>query len=430
MSLNNESNNTEDNTSDNVYETETETESESSDENVSQTNNLELTCGIIKNYNIICELGRGSFSIVWLAYNITNNNFYALKVQNPSEYEDGLLEIKFVSKLPTKPNVFNNIIEYFIEIKDDNKYLCSVWELHCSNIDDLLRKGNYQNGLPLEQVKSIMKQLIESINILHNKYNVFHGDIKTDNILVKGINDKDKFITERYKEENFIKRYNDEKKAYWLSLGNNLDKIYNLNKKDKINIRKKIHKEIVDKITKEYNDSDISQYSIDPVYLQSINISLADFGTYCEKHNYYDEPFGTRYYQAPEIILMGKCSLPVDIWAIGCTFYELLSGKLLFDPIKDSKYSRDYYHLCLINETCGDFSKKFLKKTKYYKDFFDSKLKIIDYSQPLSNRLTNKVNEMELDDKDKKFVSDILQQCLSIIPDYRASIKDLLLLFS
>jgi serine/threonine protein kinase len=77
----------------------TEESSDSSDENTDNSNNIDLTCNIIKHYNVIYELGRGSFSIVWLVYNILNNNFYALKVQNPDEYKDGLSEIKFVQKL-------------------------------------------------------------------------------------------------------------------------------------------------------------------------------------------------------------------------------------------------------------------------------------------------------------------------------------------
>jgi len=184
----------------------------SSDLDLEQTENIDLTGDILKNYNIICELGRGSFSIVWLAYNINNHNFYALKVQDPAEFKDGLSEIKFVQKLPTNPSIFNNLVEYFIENIDDKKYLCSIWVLHCSNLDGIIRKGKYTDGLPLDKVKKVMKDLIESLKILHTKYKVFHGDIKTDNVLVKGINDKDKFLTEAYKNENFFEKYTKMKK--------------------------------------------------------------------------------------------------------------------------------------------------------------------------------------------------------------------------
>jgi serine/threonine protein kinase len=376
--------------------------SSSSDENLENSDNIDLTGKIIKNYNVICELGRGSFSIVWLVYSIINNNFYALKVQNPNEYKDGLSEIKFVQKLPKNPPIFNNIIEYFVEQKNKQKYLCSIWKLKCTNIDGLIRKGVFANGFDFNKTIKIMKQLITSIKILHKKFKVFHGDIKSDNILVKGLNEKDKFLIEKYllaiKNIKF----------------NNINKI----------LREQIHYNITNKILEEYNLSDIDKYDIEKKYLDNIEICLADFGTHCEEHNYYEESFGTRYYQAPEIILMGKCKYPVDIWALGCTFYELLSGKLLFDPIKDSTHSRDYYHLSLINDTCGDFSENFLKKTKFYKNYF-IKTKLIDYTYPQVNRLDHKLDELNLNESNKLAVKRILLGLLQIDPNKRWTIDTL-----
>jgi serine/threonine protein kinase len=385
-------------------------ESVSSDEILDHDMNLELNGMIINNYNIICELGRGSYSIVWLAFNISNNNFFALKVQNPNEYKDGLDEIKFLKELPTEPNVFNNIIDCFVHTDNDMKYLCSSYMIHCSNIDSIIRNNIYSDGLPLHIVKKIMKQLITAIYILHNKFEVFHGDIKTDNILVKGNTTKQEFIMKNYKEL-YLERYNTE--------------INNINsKKVKKTIRGKLHTEItelvLDKYSKENNIVDI-----DSKYLEDINISLADFGTHCEIDNYYDSPFGTRYYQAPEIILMGKCSLPVDIWALGCTFYELLSGQFLFDPIKDNEGTRDYYHLKLINDTCGEFSESFLKSTRYYKNFFNNKYKLINSKDCESSRLDRKLNEIGLDNDVLIEVKELMKQMLKINPKERIKIKDL-----
>ena len=371
--------------------------SSSSDENFEQSNNLELTGKILRHYNIIYELGRGGYSIVWLAYNTINKNFYAIKVQDPNDYEDGLSEIKFVQKLPKNPDIFNNVIEYFIHKINNVKYLCSVWELHCSNIDSIIRKGNYKNGLPLDIIKKIMIQLINAIQILHTKYKVFHGDIKTDNILLKGYNEKDLYI---------INEYN--------------------NKYTGIN-RENEHTKITNDILEYINKNNISKYNINNKYIESIKISLADFGTFCEENNYYENSFGTRYYQAPEIILMGKCSYPVDIWALGCTFYELLSGKFLFDPNKDSKHNRDWFHLYLINQTCGDFSIKNIKNTKYCNDYFINN-KLIDVNQndiTKYNRLYEKINVLNLNDFDKLEIINLLKLMLTIDSNKRITIDEL-----
>jgi serine/threonine protein kinase len=158
-----------------------------------------------------------------------------------------------------------------------------------------------------------------------------------------------------------------QKKQFWLSKGKSLDKIDNMKKEDKLAIRRNIHNSICKKIFEQLKQNPISKNDIDEKYLKQFSISLRDFGSHCDEDTYYEESFGTRYYQAPEIILMGKCSYPVDIWALGCVFYELLTGELLFDPVKDKIYSRDYYHLCLISETCGSFDKDFIANTKYAK---------------------------------------------------------------
>jgi serine/threonine protein kinase len=402
------------NSSENDYETEneydtetdkTDTESISSDDNTIQTNNLELQGSILKHYNIIYELGRGAFSIVWLCFNINNKKFYAMKVQNPSEYDEGFNEINFVKKLPTKPNVFNNLIEYFIYNKNNMKYICSIWDLHCSNIDGLIRNGKYKNGFKLSIVNRIMKQLSSAVYILHNKFKVFHGDIKSDNILVKGINNKDKFITNKY-----LELYNK----------SSLVKEPENKENDRLNINMEITKNVL----KEYNESNISKYDIDDNLIENINISLADFGTYCKADESYQGEFGTRYYMSPEIILSGSCSYPVDIWALGCTYYELLSGNLLFDPIKDSRYSRNYYHLCLINETCGDFPLNFLKKTMKYRLFF-IKNKIINYNKQ-STRLERKLKELNnISETDYIEIKKKIEKFLTIDPLQRIKINSI-----
>jgi serine/threonine protein kinase len=368
--------------------------SSSSDEELNHNNNIDLHNKILRHYNIIYELGKGGSSIVWLAYNNINNSFVALKVQDSDLFIEGLDEIKFVKKLPKDPPIFNNLIEYFIEYIENKKYLCSVWHLHCFNIDTLIRKCYNNNGLELNIVKKIMKTLINAIYILHKKFKVFHGDIKTDNILIKGITNKNKIIC-----ENYIKFFNEYKNN---NLNNNINHINILN-----NIKNIINENIEDHIN-----------------LNNIDICLSDFGSYCEIDKIHTNTFGTRYYQAPEIILYGKCSFPVDIWALGCTFYELLSGKILFDPIKDKNGSRDYYHLQLINDTCGNFPSSFLLKTKKYNNFFKN-YKLINYISPNINRLDDKLNLLNLSQYDKIKIKDILNKMLIIDPKKRITIDEL-----
>ena len=54
----------------------------------------------------------------------------------------------------------------------------------------------------------------------------------------------------------------------------------------------------------------------------------------------------------------------------------------------NERHSRDYYNLQLIQETCGDFPKSFLKKTSHYKQFFDKNYKLKGYEKFAKSCLT------------------------------------------
>ena len=62
-------------------------------------NNLDLKGCIINNYNVITMIGKGGYSRVWLAYNISDGKYYALKVKNPEDYDEGKEEIQILKKI-------------------------------------------------------------------------------------------------------------------------------------------------------------------------------------------------------------------------------------------------------------------------------------------------------------------------------------------
>jgi len=396
----------------------------SSDENPDQSSNFDFTGKILKNYNVISELGRGSYSIVWLAYNISDNDFYALKVQNPEDYKDGISEIRILRDLPNNENLLK-LKEHFLKKIGNKRFLCSSYDLCCGNLDTFIRKGEYNNGLDISIVKKIFLQLIQGLNILHNKCNLIHCDIKTDNILLKGHNNRDKYIIDLYNEYNFGTKYSESKKKYWVDKGKDLKNIKKMKVNERLGIRRQVHQEILGLIQDRIDTNEFKSYIFDNSYIESPNITIADFGAACTEDESYDDDFGTRYYRAPEVILKGNVTEKVDIWAAGCILYELIIGEFLFDPDKDKNKTRDYYHLLEMTKISGVFSNKYLKTTKNWSKFFDKDgdLKDIEYREFYDwDELMEKVTDSEVRNK----IIDLLKKMLQLEPKKRISSDDIL----
>jgi len=73
----------------------------------------------------------------------------------------------------------------------------------------------------------------------------------------------------------------------------------------------------------------------------------------------------SRFYRAPEIILGLPYDTALDIWSIGCTLYELYTGKILF-PGRSNNHM-----LLLIQELRGKFNTKMIRKSKFSEQHFD-----------------------------------------------------------
>jgi serine/threonine-protein kinase PRP4 len=87
-------------------------------------------------------------------------------------------------------------------------------------------------------------------------------------------------------------------------------------------------------------------------------VKLCDFGTAVDKRDVMDrtEYLVSRFYRAPEIILGMEIGYGIDMWAIGCTLYELWTGKILFTGRTNNQMVKAFMD-CL-----GWPSEKLLKK--------------------------------------------------------------------
>ena len=256
---------------------------------------------------------------------------------------------------------------------------------------------------------------------------IFHGDIKPDNILLCGLNNRDKKYIELYDKADFTNLYSKIKKEYWVSKGKNIKNIKKMDVETKIKIRQKIHNAIINNM--EENKEDI--FMFDDKYLKDTSIKLTHFGHFCPDDEIMEEPFGTQYYMAPEIILMGDCKKSVDIWALGCTLFELLTGEILFDvdKIDNEDYTDDTIHLALMVDLCGKFNQDMVKNTEFYKKYFERKNKL-KYNLKKYNETTKleqlkeRLKKHNIENSD--LIADLLDKMIKLSQSKRIKINEIL----
>ncbi|KAJ1981300.1 U4/U6 small nuclear ribonucleoprotein prp4 [Dimargaris xerosporica] len=98
-------------------------------------------------------------------------------------------------------------------------------------------------------------------------------------------------------------------------------------------------------------------------------LKLCDFGSASDVHENDITPYlVSRFYRAPEIILGLSYDYAIDVWSVGCTLYELLTGKILFPGRSNNQMLR------LMMELKGRFPARMLKRGQFTGQHFDASL--------------------------------------------------------
>ncbi|KAG9509089.1 SRSF protein kinase 3 [Fragariocoptes setiger] len=142
-------------------------------------------------YYVIRKLGWGHFSTVWLCWDIRARRFVALKVLKsaPQYTETAYDEIRLLKCVrqsnPGHPYALKivQLLDNFEISGPNGTHVCMVFEVLGCNLLKLIIKSNYY-GIPLRNVKRIIKQVLQGLHYLHTECDIIHTDIKPENILV------------------------------------------------------------------------------------------------------------------------------------------------------------------------------------------------------------------------------------------------------
>ncbi|XP_074093749.1 SR splicing factor protein kinase isoform X2 [Cotesia typhae] len=176
---------------DDVYSSEEEEQEDSSDYCHGGYHPVKIGDLFLNRYHVTRKLGWGHFSTVWLCWDLQDKRFVALKVVKSASHftETALDEIKLLKDVrDTDPNdpKRNKTVQLLTDFKIsgiNGLHVCMVFEVLGHNLLKLIIKSNYR-GIPRNNVKRIIRQVLEGLDYLHNKCKIIHTDIKPENVLI------------------------------------------------------------------------------------------------------------------------------------------------------------------------------------------------------------------------------------------------------
>lgn len=259
-------------------------------------------------YQVQSTLGKGMFSGVARAVDITNKKLVAIKMMrnNDALRKGGFTEIAILQKLNDADPENRKHIVKFERHFEHKGHLCLAFENLSLNLREVLRKFGNNIGINLGATRAYAHQIFVALAHLR-KCSIVHADLKPDNILVG---------TRRIYSNSFVAnpaQVNETRNVLKIcDLGTAIDR----------------------------SDAATAHTEITP-YLVS------------------------RFYRAPEIILGMPYDYAIDMWSIGCTLYELYTGKILFAGDSNNQM------LKAIMEIRGKFSAKLYKRGELSHMHFD-----------------------------------------------------------
>ncbi|KAI4349050.1 hypothetical protein L6164_009697 [Bauhinia variegata] len=430
-------------------------------------------------YVVQSKLGWGHFSTVWLAWDIQQSRYVALKVQKSAQHytEAAMDEITILQQIaegdPDDKKCVLKLLDHFKHSGPNGQHVCLVFEYLGDNLLTLIKYSDYR-GMPIHRVKEICFYILVGLDYLHQQLSIIHTDLKPENILLFSAIDPSKDLR---------------KSGAPLILPNSRDKTVlesgvakdiktsngNLISNHKKSIRRKakqaaqgcVEKEASEEVggnpetsgavdsspnaisnagsvqasssagANRLSDADVTKgvkkrgnRSMRQKLIASVDLKckLVDFGNACWTYKQFTNDIQTRQYRCPEVILGSKYSTSADLWSFACICFELATGDVLFDPHSGDNFDRDEDHLALMMELLGMMPRKIALGGRYSRDLFN-RYGDLRHIRRLRFWPLNKVliEKYEFNEGDANDMANFLVPILDFVPEKRPTAAQCLL---
>ncbi|EIW83797.1 kinase-like protein [Coniophora puteana RWD-64-598 SS2] len=352
-------------------------------------------------YVVRRKIGYGEFSTVWLAEDIQVNEFVALKILTGNSTEGGIDEVDEINLLlrastadvshPGHKHVIG-LRDHFYHVGPHGKHICLVFDMLGRDIYALLQ--HYDEAVPMNIIKSIIRQIFLGLDYLHTACGIVHTDLKLDNVLLT--------LEDPYPRIS-------------ADLATNPP-------------------QVSPKQTSEfppYSTFSVIKTQPLPVFVPSSDdpqIKIVDLGVANWVGNHLRNEIQSLALRSPEALLRAPWETPVDIWSVACVIYYLMMGTELFNPWaqEDPSWSTEEELLAQMIEYFGPVPQSLVKSGKYSTDWLadDGMLLHVAGIEPHANSLHANIAEFygeeEADD-----LMDLLGRMFRYEPETRATAAEL-----
>ncbi|GBE86800.1 kinase-like protein [Sparassis crispa] len=360
-------------------------------------------------YAIVRKLGYGSFSSVWLARDIQSapSKYVAIKVltrQATRLVHTGIIRearileyIGLRSKFRHGGDKCIKLYDTFVcetARNDTGPHQCLVTEVLGMDLNHF-RDRYPGRALPLPVLKLFLQHLLTSLDFIHFGCTLTHTDLRPDNVM----------LAAPFSDEQIMRILKEDPPEYYppvLVLGREVRPI-------------------------------VSQpLPALQVPMDQLVFKLADFGhaQICEEEVTND--VSPRAFRAPEVILQCGWNFKVDVWAVGCLTFELLTGSQLFTPEGNAAegITADDDHLLRIMKIQGrPFPTEFLAESHNRDQFLNADgtlIRMPSKSDPRTIAECIRDSKTMGDSRELVNAAAFIERCLQYVPEDRPDPIELL----